>query len=80
MASQGQYVNAGLFIGEELKLRIPVGIPIVSENTLLLVGGVVMEEGAKKLHMLRHGYFYLHNTLALIRGVNGEIKSSFNSC
>lgn len=55
MASQGQYVNAGLFIGEELKLRIPVGIPIVSENTLLLVGGVVMEEGAKKLHMLRHG-------------------------
>ena len=80
MASRGQHVNAGLFIGEELKQRIPVGIPIVLGNTLLLVGGVVMEEGAKKLHMLRNGYFYLHNPLALIRGINGEIKSSFNSC
>ena len=80
MDSQGQYVNAGLFIGEELKLRIPVGIPIVSGNTLLLVGAVVMEERAKELHMLRPGYFYLHNSLALIRGVNWEIKSSFNSC
>ena len=47
MASQGQYVNAGLFIGEELKLRIPVGIPIVSENTLLLVGGGYGRRGKK---------------------------------